>query len=158
MLPRESRLTSADDFRRAFRTGGRGVSAQLLVFTAKTTGSHAPRVGFVVSKAVGGAVVRNRVKRRLRALMRTRLADLSAGELLVIRALPAAADASFDELSAALDSAHAKAIAKREAWAAKQRRRTSGGLSGGGGRAPSADTRPGADGDGSRPQKGASAS
>lgn len=53
-----------------------------------------PRVGFVVSKAVGGSVVRNRVQRRLRHLVRAELEHLPAGSSLVVRALPASAAAS----------------------------------------------------------------
>jgi len=50
------------------------------------------RVGFVVSRAVGGAVVRNRVKRRLRALSRPLvMADATQRYHVVVRALPAAA-------------------------------------------------------------------
>jgi ribonuclease P protein component len=45
-----------------------------------------PRVGFVVSKAVGNAVVRNRVKRVLRALMSTRVPQLPDGIDIVVRA------------------------------------------------------------------------
>ena len=45
-----------------------------------------PRVGFVVSKAVGNAVVRNRTKRVLRALMSARVGQLPEGVDLVIRA------------------------------------------------------------------------
>jgi ribonuclease P protein component len=63
-----------------------------------------PRVGFVVSRAVGGAVVRNRVARRLRHLVRPRLRRLPAGTLLVLRALPAAATATSAELAADLDA------------------------------------------------------
>ena len=61
-----------------------------------------PRVGFVVSKAVGNAVTRNRVKRRLRHLARERL-DVAArrAAVLVVRALPAAAAASYAELGGA---------------------------------------------------------
>jgi ribonuclease P protein component len=62
-------------------------------------------VGLVVSKAVGNAVARNRVKRRLRHLARTRLERLPDGSLLVIRALPAAASASSAVLGADLDRA-----------------------------------------------------
>ena len=62
-----------------------------------------PRVGFVVSRAVGPAVIRNLVKRRLRHLSRERLALLPPGSMLVVRALPAAANASYDELGAELD-------------------------------------------------------
>lgn len=64
-----------------------------------------PRVGFVVSKAVGGAVVRNRVSRRLRHLVRDRLDALAPGTSLVVRALPPAAAASSKELADDLDAA-----------------------------------------------------
>jgi ribonuclease P protein component len=58
-----------------------------------------------VSKAVGGAVVRNKVKRRLRHLMRDRVALLPPGSLVVVRALPAAGDADHEELGRDLDAA-----------------------------------------------------
>ena len=61
-----------------------------------------PRVGFVVSKAVGNAVLRNRTKRRLRASVATRLNGIPAGLDVVVRANPAAGDASFDELDHAV--------------------------------------------------------
>jgi ribonuclease P protein component len=63
------------------------------------------RAGFVVSKAVGNAVVRNKVRRRLRHLVRPLLADLPASASLVVRALPSAASASFTDLAADLESA-----------------------------------------------------
>ena len=63
-----------------------------------------PVAGFVVSKAVGGSVVRHRVTRRLRHLVAPRLADLPATARLVVRALPPAATASSAELAADLDS------------------------------------------------------
>ena len=55
------------------------------------------RVGFVVSRAVGSAVTRNRVKRRLRHLMRERVAGLDRGSLLVVRANPAAAEPMLEQ-------------------------------------------------------------
>ena len=61
-----------------------------------------PRVGFVVSKAVGNAVVRNRTKRRLRASVATRLAGIPAGLDVVVRANPAAAEVTWDELDLAV--------------------------------------------------------
>jgi ribonuclease P protein component len=62
-----------------------------------------PRVGFVVSKAVGNAVVRNRTKRRLRASVATKLSGIPVGLDLVVRANPAAARATYDELDSALE-------------------------------------------------------
>jgi ribonuclease P protein component len=70
---------------------------------------HPARVGFVVSKAVGGAVVRNRVKRRLRHLMAPRVSDLQAGSLLVLRAQPASATQPA-QLERDVDSALASLI------------------------------------------------
>jgi len=64
---------------------------------------HPVRVGFVVSKAVGNAVVRTRVKRRLRAVMAARLAELPDDALLVVRALPSSAGASSAELATSVD-------------------------------------------------------
>jgi ribonuclease P protein component len=62
-----------------------------------------PRVGFVVAKSVGPAVTRNRVKRRLRHLMRERIPSLPGGSMLVVRALPGSAGASSEDLGAELD-------------------------------------------------------
>jgi ribonuclease P protein component len=65
-------------------------------------GVPGPRIGFVVSKAVGNAVVRNRVKRRLRHLAREHVTSLPGSAVLVVRALPASASATYGELSADL--------------------------------------------------------
>jgi ribonuclease P protein component len=73
---------------------------------ARADGAHdlePARVGFVVSRAVGSAVTRNRVKRRLRELMRGYLQSLPGGSLLVVRANAAAAHASQPDLAADLD-------------------------------------------------------
>ena len=63
-----------------------------------------PRVGFVVSRAVGGSVTRHRVQRRLRHIVRSRLDVLRPGTRLVVRALPAAATATSDALAVDLDA------------------------------------------------------
>ncbi|WP_426508998.1 ribonuclease P protein component [Dactylosporangium sp. McL0621] len=69
------------------------------------SGAGSARAGFVVSKAVGNAVVRNAVKRRLRHLVRPLLADLPAGSVLVVRALPEAAARPYAILQQDLDAA-----------------------------------------------------
>jgi ribonuclease P protein component len=58
-----------------------------------------------VSKAVGGAVQRNLVKRRLRHLVRDRLSLLPPGSLVVVRALPPAGSADHAQLALDLDAA-----------------------------------------------------
>jgi ribonuclease P protein component, eubacterial len=70
-------------------------------------------VGFVVSKAIGDAVTRNRVKRRLRHIMRDRLHRLPRGSLLVVRANPPAASARSEYLAAELDIALDRLLRRR---------------------------------------------
>jgi len=96
------------EFALTVRTGTRAgrplVVGHLLVRSDALHRREPPRVGFVVSRAVGPAVTRNRVKRRLRALMRGYLQSLPGGSLLVVRANAAAAHASHPDLVADLDS------------------------------------------------------
>jgi ribonuclease P protein component len=103
VLPAAARLTSSEGFRRCVRSGRRAGSRTLVVHLSEsgTRGTQpqvGPQVGFVVSRAVGSAVVRNRVRRRLRHLVRDRLGELPAASVVVVRALPAAAGSSYDEL------------------------------------------------------------
>lgn len=58
-----------------------------------------PRLGLSVSKKVGSAVTRNSVRRRLREIFRSNASRLPAGVDLVVSARPAAAEASFEDLS-----------------------------------------------------------
>ena len=90
MLPSSSRLTSSDDFRACVRRGVR-VGRDTLVIHALRIPRPPSRAGFVVSKAVGNAVTRNRVKRRLRHLAADWLPGVPVPVEVVIRALPAAA-------------------------------------------------------------------
>ena len=95
MLPARHRLRSSVDFaavtRGARGAGGSRSGSRLIVVHANSTDARAgqpPRVGLVVSKAVGNAVVRNRAKRVLRALMSARVVQLPAGVDVVIRVKP----------------------------------------------------------------------
>jgi ribonuclease P protein component len=104
VLARSNRLTSPADFRAAFKSGTRAGSPQLVLHWAAEPGATTDaRVGFVVSKAVGNAVTRNRVKRRLREIVRARLAAVPLGSLLVVRAQPKAALATYGELERTVD-------------------------------------------------------
>ncbi|WP_260115220.1 ribonuclease P protein component [Ornithinimicrobium sp. INDO-MA30-4] len=113
MLPRYQRITRSGEFSAVLR-GGRGVSRRaggpLVVVhrrdfeaTESSEPTRSPRVGFVVSKAVGNSVVRHRVTRQLRALMASRMESLPAGAGIVVRAQPDAASADFGHLSTELD-------------------------------------------------------
>lgn len=113
MLARDNRMRNSEDFRQTIRSGKRSARPTLVahvipgVHSVPGGGGHTS-VGFVVSKAVGPAVVRNRVKRRLRHLTRERLALLPAGSRLVIRALPRAAQETSSTLAGDLDVALAR--------------------------------------------------
>lgn len=102
-----------------FRDAMHGVRAArpTLVLHAQTLQSPPTVVGFVVSKAVGGAVVRNRVKRRLRHLVAPMLDDRQPLKV-VVRALPAAAtqpDRLSDDLAGAWATLTRRAAARRDA-------------------------------------------
>lgn len=124
MLPRPVRLTRPADFRAVLRGGDgrrrhRAGSDLMVVHVALPPAAEAghhpptrpPRVGFVVSGAVGGSVVRHRVVRRLRHLVRDRLPVLPPGSDVVVRAQPPAATASSAELAEALDRSLGRALA-----------------------------------------------
>jgi ribonuclease P protein component len=105
MLPAEFRMRRRHDFSLAVRRGsraGRGLLTGHLLLRPDDADT-APLVGFVVNKAVGIAVVRNRVRRHLRVLVRRYLASLPGGSLLVVRAHPQAATARQADLAADLD-------------------------------------------------------
>ena len=104
MLPAAARMRRREDFSAAVRSGSRAGRPLLTGHLLVRTGSQEPaRVGFVVSRAVGGAVVRNTVRRRLRVLVRGYVDSLPQGSLLVVRANPRAATASQSDLAAELD-------------------------------------------------------
>ena len=97
MLPRSARLSNSAEFQRTTARGVRAGRPTLVVHAARVDpGNRSARVGFVVSKQVGNAVVRNRVKRRLRHLVAAQLPSTPADVELVVRALPAAARAPRD--------------------------------------------------------------
>jgi ribonuclease P protein component len=124
VLPAGSRLRSRDEFASVIRRGRRGGRARLVVHI-DDAGSAGPRAGFVVSKAVGGSVVRHRVARRLRHLIRPRLAELPENARVVVRALPPAATASSAELAEDLESGLRSALRKLNRGPAEPRRPSS---------------------------------
>ena len=114
MLPAAARLTRRDDFATGVQRGRRAARGSVVVHLAHagSTDTSLPvsatpghKVGFVVGRTVGGSVVRHGVQRRLRHLMRSRLASLPAGSLVVVRALPSSAGASSAALGDDLDGA-----------------------------------------------------
>jgi len=119
MLPRSLRMRSSKDFRQTTRRGVR-VSRPTLVVQAvhfdqgqleEGNVEDGTRIGLVVSGAVGNAVTRNRVKRRLRHLAAAHVADAPAGIGIVVRALPRAVTDPA-ELPADFESAWQEAMSR----------------------------------------------
>ena len=84
MLPAEQRLRENRDFRLIYARGRSHADSLAVIYVLRRNGDHADaapgrRIGFVVSKKLGDAVVRNRIKRRLREAVRLRLPDLREG-------------------------------------------------------------------------------
>jgi ribonuclease P protein component len=107
VLPAGARLRRSEDFRtttRRARGVGRGALTVHLLLPAEPSTAPA-RAGFVVSRRVGGAVVRNRVRRQLRHLVADRLDALPPGSALVVRAHPQAAASTSAVLGRDLDAA-----------------------------------------------------
>jgi ribonuclease P protein component len=103
-VKREQRLRAPADFRRVRELAPRGSVHALLVLHAAPNDLGRTRAGITVSGRVGSAVVRNRVRRRLRAALETRFDLLPASADVVVTARNASASASWAELCAALDS------------------------------------------------------
>lgn len=82
---------------------GRKAGDRLLFMSAARSGGPSHRYGLAVSKRVGGAVVRNRLKRRLRELLRGVEAQGGSWDV-VVSARQGAGEASFEELRRSVES------------------------------------------------------
>ncbi|PRB43831.1 ribonuclease P protein component [Arthrobacter sp. MYb23] len=98
MLATPNRLRTSTDFSTTVRSGVRNGRRNLVLYTASIGAGEPSRIGFIVSKAVGNAVTRNLVKRRLREAGALSLHTHGTGLAVVVRALPAAATASWEQL------------------------------------------------------------
>src|ERR1700730_765124 len=97
-FPRTRRLTQASEYERVKRDGFTRRGKLLITNVVSVENSGPCRVGFVTSRRVGGAVVRNRVRRRLREIVRQHQHRLRDGFWIVLVARGDAADASYRAL------------------------------------------------------------
>ena len=106
-FPPSSRLLKHRDFERVYQKGSRQFSGNLTVFYVRRQQENAPgpRVGFTVSRALGGAVERNRIRRRLREAIRACLPHLRAPLDVVINPKKAVLKMEFAALEAELGRA-----------------------------------------------------
>ncbi len=97
-LSKHRRLRRREEFRKVLKDGKRARDHLLSITAVDSKNTDAePRYGFAIPKRVGTAVIRNRIKRRLRAIADR--ADHPRGWDYVIYAFPAAANATSQELS-----------------------------------------------------------
>ncbi len=100
-MERKHRLTRSIDFKRVRRTG-KSLAHPLAVLVSLRNGLPVTRLGVSAAKSIGGAVQRNRAKRRLREILRSQLPEIAPGWDIVVIARPEAADAEWDLLRSAI--------------------------------------------------------
>jgi ribonuclease P protein component len=104
-FPRAQRLRRSWEFRRANRCGRRVDAGAFIVLIAPTAGQQGRRLGVTVSRKVGDAVRRNRLKRRIREWFRTRSHLLPPDVDIVVIARRSAVALSAEEVDAVLTRA-----------------------------------------------------
>ena len=99
-FPKTSRLLNSRDFRKVREKGKSSQGRLLRLGVLKDSNTKPARIGLITSKRVGGAVDRNKTRRRLREMIRAVLPSIAPGLDVVVVAKSPAASASFDELRA----------------------------------------------------------
>lgn len=94
MLAKANRIVSATDYRRLVRSGRKARGTLTLAYGHRSAPDTPLRMGVIVARTVGNAVVRNRVRRRIKAVGWALAQDVD-GLDVVLRALPSAAAADF---------------------------------------------------------------
>jgi ribonuclease P protein component len=101
-FPRSKRLTRSAEFRLVYDRGIRVVSPYFTAFCWQSGGGE-PRIGFTTPRALGKAVVRNRMRRRVRETVRRRLSLIAPGWWIVFNLRKPSLDAPQPDLDAAVD-------------------------------------------------------
>jgi len=105
-FPKSARLLKHASFDQVYRKGQRHFSADMTVFyLRREPAKGGPRVGFTVPRALGGAVDRNRIKRRMRETVRRNLGRFTAPVDVVINPRKSVLTADFEKLVAQVERA-----------------------------------------------------
>ena len=97
-FPKSARILRSKDFRKVYDHGAKFSGPLFSAFCLRNNGKKAVRVGFTCPRALGGAVIRNRIKRRVREAVRGRLELAGAGWEIVINPRLRAMTAPFLQL------------------------------------------------------------
>jgi ribonuclease P protein component len=100
VLAKVNRVSRPDDFRTVVRQGRRSSTPLAVYYRLERDAAQPARFGFIVSRAVGGAVERNLLRRRMRAVGRELVDGGAHGADVVVRALPGSAQRGWASLSA----------------------------------------------------------
>jgi ribonuclease P protein component len=106
------RLSRSAEFERVYRHGRSTANRHLVLYTFPNASTQQPRVGLSVSRKVGGAVQRNRLKRLLREAFARAEGDLRPGQDIVVVARPPAGELAEREGLSGVDAALVELIAK----------------------------------------------
>lgn len=106
-FPKSARLLKHADFERVYQQGRRHFSPSMTVFFLEREIGGGPRVGLTVGKVLGGAVTRNRIKRRMREAIRRHLMPLTANVDVVINPKKSASVLETMKLAAEIERAFA---------------------------------------------------
>jgi ribonuclease P protein component len=101
---KQHRLTSTTQFQKVRREGKSWANGRVALY-ARPNDVGVTRCGFAVSGRLGTAVLRNRIRRRLREIVRLRLGMLAVGWDVVVVARQRAASASYRQLEIATNQA-----------------------------------------------------
>jgi ribonuclease P protein component len=104
-FPRSVRLLRHADFEQVYKQGRRHFSPHMTVFYLRRETGEGLRVGFTVGRVLGGAVDRNRIKRRMREAVRLRRHGLMKAVDVVINPKKSALKVQFPELLAEVERA-----------------------------------------------------
>jgi ribonuclease P protein component len=99
-FPRDARLLKHADFQAVYQKGKKHFSGNMTAFYRESDRPSGARVGFTVGKVLGGAVVRNRIRRRMRSVVRRHLLELARPLDLVLHPRKSVLTLKFVQLDA----------------------------------------------------------